>query len=635
MLAGLKLDKIQWVYVLGMLLVITLQLVMITRVNFHPDEFRELSSLYSAESGYGMGPLKNGLHYLIWPLKYVDAEEGQVLIWARYVSFLGILGIYWMLFKLGKFLGDARLGMAASFLCATCVNFLEAAIQYRPDGLITAFMLLAMYLVMVSPSHRKAWFWPGLLMGVALFLNPKAIYHLTILGGIYGLYLLDPDHRRAAFKYGALCGLLALASFGVLLVLHCLHYHLPLNGLNDGFGHAAQGGFGKSLGWGLKRNFIKTTLQRGNIPFICAAISLGLFAYRCIKGHLPKAWYPVLLALFGEWATLFVHQGVFKYYLIDILPPLCLVGAYSLWLLQQRVSSGLPKDLLSGLALCVLCAVWLICGYNIAARLPLNLAKTNQNQLRTIHTMHELYPQQVRYFDGYGMISKYNNLGPLFIGKTISQYLKANRPLYPNWVSQGVPVFFIHSFSFQHRHLLPLDSAFIRAHYIPYFSGQLWLYGTRVRDSESPGSIQRSFLLAGTYRASGEFSGLRVNGQVVDDTFHLEQGEHTISWDHAHKLEVTFGERSPFDVVPHGILPAKSSGTFEVPETARYYFRDNSYLKAITIDGQTAATSMWPERFYSKHLKKGLHTFNNPTSSPLSYDPMGPVLVPEVWTTDH
>lgn len=606
---------------------------MITRVNIHPDEFQELSTLYSKESGYKIGFLKRGLQYVIWPLKYVSASEDQVMVAARAISYLGVLGIYWMLFKLGTLLADRRLGLAAVFICATFVNFLEASIQFRSDQLMTALFLLGLYLVLKEAPRRAIWVWPGLLMGLALFLNPKAVYHFGSLGLVYGYFLIFSKARKMFLTRGVCCALTTLVAFLGLVFFHSLFYQLSLDTLPNSFGKVAKVGFGKTLGWDLKIQFVIGSITRAIIPSLCILAGYVLVVRGLFKKQLSSRWVPIVWVGLAEAATVIFHQGVFKYYIVDILPISAILGGYPLYLLmaQERLQDkGLQLRRFTNYAAV---GVFLLCLAGVVSRAPLNLKDTMQSQREYIRFTHELFPDPVNYIDGFGMVSKYNNVSALFIGKSITQYRSMGQPKFPIWLEQGTPVFFLNSQSFNFRHLLAEDQNFLYQNYLPFFGNRLWVLGFRLPAKELAAGSRSKILLSGSYHVRGNFDGLMVDGQPVEATFQLEEGDHEFSCHQCGDLEVTYGLKSPLDVVPNLTVPSRSTGSLNVEYSARYYLRGNRVsTQELSIDDRPVTSVRWPEKEVSIFLEAGDRRFVNATGQNFSLDVFGPIFVLEVWS---
>ena len=185
----------------SILSLICLQLFMIPRVNFSWDEFNELTHLFAKESGYQIGFLRYGLHYLVWPLKYLPYREDIILTIARYWSFVvGTLGIYYMTFKIASTIRTRLFGLIAVFLTVTFSYFFESSIQYRTDLLTTFFFLICFYQILQAGIMPPPWFVPGLLCSLAMFINPKFIYHFSILLITYVYYWCYTKKKRNTYS---------------------------------------------------------------------------------------------------------------------------------------------------------------------------------------------------------------------------------------------------------------------------------------------------------------------------------------------------------------------------------------------------------------------------------------------------
>jgi len=313
-----------------------IQLAMIPRVTINWDEFQELATLFSKESGYPVQMLRKGLHYLIWPLKYLPLDEIDLVVAARYLAFLTVgTGTYLLIYAIGCRLHDRVFGMLAVFCALGFVSHYETVIQLRTDTYLTFCFTLSLYLLIRAPRGATPWLVPGLLMALAALISPKAIYHMATLGVCHG-YLLLGAHRRSVLIRGLALATVALVGFLILTRLHMWFY--GLDGARTGLelSDAAQTGFTARHGVAYKISFLRQVVVFALGPVVC--LGFGLY----VEGRNLGRWLRMGRSRALVWlsavclaGTVLLHQGTYKYYIITMLPPLALVAAvpiYRLWL---------------------------------------------------------------------------------------------------------------------------------------------------------------------------------------------------------------------------------------------------------------------------------------------------------------
>jgi hypothetical protein len=151
---------------------------------------------------------------------------------------------------------------------------------------------------------------------------------------------------------------------------------------------------------------------------------------------------------FLEVLTIFIHQGVYKYYIVNILPLLTILGALPLYAIILRISRhekiGI-KNVRKRISYCVVSIYLIGCLVGIVCRLDINLKNSTTNQRLHIKYLHSLFPETIPYADGVGLLSKYNNVLRFFSNKKFNQYLRNGKAKFEQYFSRIFPVLIIES----------------------------------------------------------------------------------------------------------------------------------------------------------------------------------------------
>jgi hypothetical protein len=629
-------QQYQLLFIAAVLSLICLQLFMIPRVNFNWDEFGELTVLFSKESGYQIGFLRQGLHYLIWPLKYLSYSEDTLLTIARYWSFLiGTLGIYYLIFKIASLLRTPLFGLMAVFFTVTFSTFFESSIQFRTDLFTTLFFLLGFYLVLRAGNGPPPWLVPGLLLSLAMFINPKSIYHFLILLISYGYYWCYSKEKKKYFLKTFGFTAVALGSLIILLLFHSLLYNLPASKISESAVRTAQVGFGHTHGWSQKYAFVWGSLFRN--LFHAACILTGLvFATRHFVSNFrfPKRTNILAIAALLGAFTIFTHQGLYKYYIINILPLLAILGALPLYAIILRILRHRKKGIknVSARISCCIFFLYLVgCLTGIISRLDVNLRNSTINQRLHIKYLHSLFPEAIPYADGSGLLSKYNNILRLYPKRRLIQYRRNGKAKFEEYFSENFPVLIMESRRFSIKYLLAEDQEFIRKNFIPFFGEKFWIYGFRIEANALRKGMKVDVKVKGLYTLKGAHQNLFIDGRPAKTPICLESGLHNFKClEGCEDITLTYGERSIDQVIPNFTLQANSSGFIEIEVPGRYHPVDDlstSTTNLVMIDSLPVINTRKLEKHPSVYLDARKYKYNNALDGPVTFHLLGPVFV--------
>jgi hypothetical protein len=612
---------------------------MIPRVNFNWDEFNELSVLFAKESGYGVESLRYGLHYLVWPLKYFPYPEDILLTIARYWSYcIGLLGIYYVIFKIASYVETPLFGFIAVFLTATFSTFLESSIQYRTDTFTTFFFLVGFYQVLRAGTGPPPWLMPGALLGLAMFINPKSVYHFIVILVSYGYsWCFAKDKKRCLFNMAGFAAV-ALTSLAIFVLFHNLFYSIPPKAVPVHVAGSARVGFGQIHTWIPKLALVWASLIHNFFQMVCILTGLLLALRHFVSNvRVPKPINLLTIAALLEALTVLIHQGVYKYYIITILPLLAILGAIPVYRLvlttldHQEKGSKSPDKKASQFFLILILAGTLL---GIVARLNINLRDTTLNQRLHIKYLHQMFPDPVLYADGFGLLSKYNNVLGFFSGKRFIQYRRSGKARLESLFSRKFPVLIVQSGRFVIASLLPDDQKFIRDNYIPYFGNKFWIHGFRIEADALKNGVIIRLRAKGPYALKGAYQGLLVDGQPAETPIYLEPGSHRFQCRQGcGDLILTYGEKPLDEVIPNFTLQSNSAGVIHVETPGHYYLvNDLSEMTVnfVMIDSSPVIHSRKLETQPSIYLDAGIHTYKNPLDSVATIHLIGPLFIRDV-----
>ena len=457
-----------------------------------------------------MQSMRKGLHYLIWPLKYLDSSETNLLLMARYWTlFTSGLGIYLLIFKIGTRLRRPLLGLMAVFLAMSFATFYETVIEYRTDSVITCLFLWAFYVLFRKMKGDLPYLVPGCLMGLALLVNPKGIYGVATLFACYGYLFLFGNKKQIFWRAVGFGAVLSLVFLG-LTYAHNLFYEIGAKTVSQDVNDTALTGFGNYHGWRHKRAFLVQAVALGWMPFLCLLVGLVQEIRRALgkKGH-PRPIVLVLVAALCQLGTLTFHQGVYTYYIIDILPLAAVIGArplYRFLFLDFRSATRGSAWLVSWRAFVAVGVVVLGCLSVFSLRVKDNLADGTANQHRTLDYLNQMFPSGIAYADGVGLMARSHNVMHLFTAKKYVMYTQSGRPMLEPFFRKRFPGFVLPSMRFPLQAFFPEDQTFVSHHFVPFFGERLWVYGWNLRAE----SLKQGVTM--DVKVPGPFSGVRPPG---------------------------------------------------------------------------------------------------------------------------
>ncbi|MDJ0839741.1 MAG: glycosyltransferase family 39 protein [Acidobacteriota bacterium] len=604
------------------------QIFMIPRVTFNWDELQELATLFSHDSGYAVQSVRKGLHYFIWPLKYTGLQEDVLMTLVRYLAFFTVVsGTYLMVYLIGRRLRSHRFGLVAVLLLLSFGSYYETVIQYRTDTYITFAFITSFYLLFRGMrDERLPWLAPACLMGAAMFINPKAAYHVLTLAVFFGYMFLAGSRRAATFWRAFGFGMGTLALFLILTQCHILFYDIGGGEAAGQAGDSVKTGMARVHGVAYKLTFLRQAFLFAFVPCICLAFGLWHGLKRFLPWwRRPAKWAPVWLASVCLLATLIIHQGTYKYYIIDILPPAALLAARPVYGLMLRLERARRLKQTPWSPLIQLASIVAGIAVVFLFRLPLNAADQTRYQRQTIAGLNRVFPIGAPYADGVGLMARGNNVMGLFTAKQFKMYQQRGgekvlyrkfRHTFPGYVLPSVrfPVF-----AFPKE-----DQELLRQWFVPFYDGRLWVHGRTFTAGELAAGLSLELKVSGPYVLSGAFEGLTIDGEPAQSGAVLSAGTRRLACDSCGDFSLTYGLRLPTEVIPEVIIKPRRQ-TITLAEGADLYTSpwEPPPGNGLTFNGQE---TLQPFGNYSViRLSGGSHTVLNRTGRTITLSPLGPL----------
>lgn len=623
-------------------LLLALQIHLLFSSAFHWDEFYELSILFFRDNGSSIGILRRGLHYLIWPLRYLPLPEYELLYLARTLIYgIGTLGIYLYIYRIGKDLKSPLYGKIALFITITTAAFFQSGIEYRTDQICTFLFLISLYKVIRQSEQIKTGVIIALCVAVAVFINPKAIYHCGTLAVAIACLYVRSKERRKVLRMLLLAAPLCAATGLLLHLAHMGFYGVTLEAVSSNLKDSASVGFGTTHGAIFKWNFI-AVLATGNLLLLPLVI-VGFYRVGLLTAKRRITPLSIItLCAFVELLSICIHQGVYPYYALNILPLLALVAAYPIWRLfalirLRRIQTGSGwKQRLPAHTVNVIVAT---CVLGIAIRLPYYCFNSPEQQKLHIDYLNEAFPADIPYADGIGILARHRNLVPFFSHKGLLQYLNAGRPRFGASFNKTFPGFIIESERFPVSVFHQRDRAFIDTHYISQLGGKLRIHGKLFTTGELIEGVTFHARLSHWYHWSTEQETLLIDGAVRTSPAFLDAGTHTVRCiEDCHKTTLALGKRPLPLIVPSIDLPPTSSGSFSITSAGRYFAWppcQGTDCAGVTFGTLKFTRSMPHPQHRSLWLKPGIYDFSNHGGRQITLQRLGPLFISNAISRDY
>jgi len=465
---------------------LTLNWLLLRRLNIHWDEFHYLGQLFEYERGEPLSRFQTfHVHLLSWIAGLGGTELSKILA-GRYVMF-GIQGatlflIASMLFRFG------RVPALYALLAFTSLpEFMIHGASFRSDPILQFLYALTL----ASPLSFAGAAVAGAATALSLLLNLKASLFL-VLFLCFRLMTGGFDRRWWIVYIVVLCVLAAS--------LFWFHSSSIVSAAPSGSGKTLQTVFFGFLLSGVSAAGVSTLMAsaRSDPLFWITALS-GVYILLRDRRTRALAIWTVL-----PFAVMLFYRNAWPYFLpAGMLPLVYPLAASASW--WQRSRYGHYAILLSAL---------LFSGQGGFTFYQHRNSETRA-QAAVMTTIHNVFPEPAPYIDRCFMIASFPSAGPFLTTWSVEEYRKKGQPLYTSsparFLIANSPVFFGSD-----PGLLDADREYLRRNFIPWW-GPIHLRGVRVDLNESDFEIQ----IPGVYQ-------LQSAAPVLIDAALVQPGEHLL-----------------------------------------------------------------------------------------------------------
>jgi len=257
------------------------------------------------------------LWYLAAPLILLSGQQPEALLSARSLMLANTGLILYLTYLLGRRLWGSLAGALAALSLMSLDLFVQKAIEFRPDGPMTLFLLaaaLSLFSYLERPRLSRA-AWMGLFLGAALLFLQKAVFGICLFGLIAAVEAGRGriDWREAILALAA--GLAVLAPGAICL--------------------AASGGFGDYwfFNWTLNLHWlyhfpahhaIRESVEENLLFYLAAVAGFCLLAFDKKTRDRRLLWLAVLGG--GLYLSAFLVRLPHRQYFLPALPFLAVLA---------------------------------------------------------------------------------------------------------------------------------------------------------------------------------------------------------------------------------------------------------------------------------------------------------------------
>jgi len=501
----------KWLWVIfALAILLQLELVVSRPVNW--DEFFHLSEAHA----FHQGRLTEALQVFyarafFWlpmlPLDAVDQIRVARLVMLGFELFT-LTAIYAMA---SRFAGRLP-GALAALAYVTGGYVFEHGFSYRADPMAAAFLMGALWILLVSRLEARAILGAALLAGLAALTTIKIVLYAPAFAGVAWLRWREAERPRDMALQLAACGAAALL-FAALFI------GATIRSLPDAGGHSAAKTVSTSgmmmFDRGLFPQWGYGVLQILSAPLL--AVMLIVTPFAMAETALSRPQRVALIGLMLPLASLLFYQNAYPYFYAYILPPVMVAAALGIRALIARLSARTLSLALLANALIVSLAT------------PREVLPT---QKAVLAAAHEIFPEPVAYFDFPGMIVDFPKANVFMTVWGMRKYRAGHEASLVDVMAQEtVPLLVVNQAGVEvnqssagpWKGFLPADAKALREGFIPHW-GPLWVAGRRFPDEAAAGSFE--IYAPGIYTVEGATA--RIDGQLyaAGQTIDLARGLH-------------------------------------------------------------------------------------------------------------
>jgi hypothetical protein len=531
-------------FVAAIAIALAAQPVLAFRINANWDEFVFLARVHEYLRGEPVARFQTlYVHLFAW-LPGLGGSEIDQIVAGRLAMAACLAGSALLVYAIARrFAGrEAALFGLLAYLSLTVVA--QHGASFRADPLATLLSLLAIWLLLSVPNRIAGAAFAGLAMAFALLVTVKSVFYLAAIGA--ALFCLAAGLR--GFVRLALCfGIPFLTATALLYLLHDATLAPAAAGTLAGAAAPASGGAIDAAWRFAGRIAGKMFVEDGIFPrwreFLVLVTLNPLFWFMAVDGALATArrraradWLPLALAV--TLLTPILYRNAFFYFFAFILPPAAILIAISYDRHRERLrdrNGRASRVLAAGVVLALLAFL----AINYARLLPDRLAPQRQ----TIATVHQVFPQPVRYIDGFRAVASFPHAGFFMSSWGMDRYRAAGEPVFAALVADAQPPMLLADSPSLYAALVPgfatpaerlllaEDAQFLSDHYQQYW-GMLFVAGKRFAVPAGGARDGFTIAVAGDYRLEGTLP-VRIDGRefMPGEIVSLAVGEHAFEAD--------------------------------------------------------------------------------------------------------
>lgn len=537
----LRRERLSVLAILGIILLLQLELVFNRPVNW--DESFHLSLVHSLTQGRPIDILQTvHVRLMAWLPGLGLGEIAQIRVTRLFMFGCELISLA-AIYGLARRFAENRIALLAPLLYLAAGNVFQHGFSYRPDPLVTALLMSALWLLAVSALRLAHLAMFAVLVGLACLVTIKTVLLAPAFAGIAWMRLSESaDPRRLALRifFSLLGG--AMLFIGGAALFQAVTPVGELSAAKTTIKASSEILFAE----GLFPRWHYIILAAGTAPVFFAVLGATIL--------LPKAQrlaQPQRIALIGlvlPLACLVFYRNAFPYFYAFILAPVAVGILPGLISLSARYS---PR----AIAICSLLGALVLSAVTPRA--------VQDDQQRVIAAVHRLFPQPVAYFDFAGMISAFPKANVFMTTWGQRRYRSGELESYAAAMQRlDVPLLLANNDVLMRNQsaqgpawqLLDGDAAALREGYVQHW-GPIWVAGK----SFAAGSKDSAFMVhaGGTYTLEG--SAARIDGRLVQpgEALELSKGRHnfasagsgaaTLRWgNHLPRIAEPAPERLPY-----------------------------------------------------------------------------------------
>lgn len=493
--------------VLAAVLLLQLELVFNRPVNW--DEFFHLSLVHAQAQGR-LSDVLQVLHVraLGWIAALPLDEIGQIRV-ARLVMFGFELFTATAIYAMARRFSHARIALLAPLLYLAAGNVFQHGMSFRADPMVTALLMAALWLLLITKLGWKALAGMAALLALAGLATIKAVLFAPAFAGLAWYRLAQSGQPK--WLVVKLAGMAALSAI-LFAALVAASQAIAPPALTDSAAATVRTSSDMLLAEGLFPRWHYLLLAIGTAPLFALALGATL-----ARSNVERGTRIALIGLILPLASVVFYRNAYPYFFAFILAPVAIgIGPGIAWLARRYAVRTVAFG-------CLLGAV-------VLSLITPRAVLTEQRQV--LAEVHRLFPNRVPYFDFSGMVSSFPKANVFMTTWGQTRYRNGEFESYQTaMIRRDVPLLLANNEVLMRNQsaegpaweLLSADAALLRASYLQHW-GPIWLAGHRF----TAGSTAQDFVLpaTGTYTLAG--STALIDGQRFDpdQVVTLTRGRH-------------------------------------------------------------------------------------------------------------